>query len=76
MQKICEFLSIPYSELFEDIFGVFRVTGDSGRSSDIIGSRERIAPEDVLNQCKNSKEYQKICDAGWYAKQDIVNGIK
>jgi hypothetical protein len=67
MQKICEFLSIPYSELFEDIFGVFRVTGDSGRSSDIIGSRERIAPEDVLNQCKNSKEYQKICDAGWYA---------
>jgi hypothetical protein len=76
MQKICEFLSIPYSELFEDIFGVFRVTGDSGRSSDIIGSRERIAPEDVLLQCKNSKEYQKICDAGWYAKQDVVNGIK
>jgi hypothetical protein len=76
MQKICKFLSIPYSELFEDIFGVFRVTGDSGRSSDIIASRERIAPEDVLNQCKNSKEYQKICDAGWYAKQDIVNGIK
>jgi hypothetical protein len=66
MQKICEFLSIPYSDIFEDIFGVFRVTGDSGRSSDIIGSRERIAPEDVLNQCKNSKEYQKICDAGWY----------
>jgi hypothetical protein len=75
MQKICKCLSIPYSELFEDIFGVFRVTGDSGRSSDIIGSRERIAPEDVLNQCKNSKEYQKICDAGWYAKQDVVNGI-
>jgi hypothetical protein len=73
MQKICEFLSIPYSELFEDIFGVFRVTGDSGRSSDIIGSRERIAPEDLLLQCKNSKEYQKICDAGWYAKQDVVN---
>jgi hypothetical protein len=67
MQKICEFLSIPYSELFEDIFGVFRVTGDSGRSSNIIGSRERIAAEDVLNQCENSKEYQKICDAGWYA---------
>jgi hypothetical protein len=66
MQKICEFLSIPYSELFEDIFGVFRVTGDSGRSSDTIGNRERIAPDDVLNQCKNSKEYQKICDAGWY----------
>jgi hypothetical protein len=66
MQKICEFLFIPYSELFEDILGVFRVTGDSGRSSDIIGSRDRIASEDVLNQCKNSNEYQKICDAGWY----------
>jgi hypothetical protein len=66
MQKICEFLSIPYSDIFEDIFGVFRVTGDSGRSSDTIGSRERIAPENVLNQCKNSNEYQKICDARWY----------
>jgi hypothetical protein len=76
MQKICEFLSIPYSELFEDIFGVFRVTGDSGRSSDIIGSRERIAPEDVLNQCKNSKEYQKICDAGWYHSPEFYPELK
>jgi hypothetical protein len=76
MQKICEFLSIPYSELFEDIFGVFRVTGDSGRSSVIIGSRERIAPEYVLNQCKNSKEYQKICDAGWYNAPEIDAELK
>jgi hypothetical protein len=67
MQKLCEFLSIPYSDLFEDIFGVFRVTGDSGRSADVIGSRDRIAPDDILQQCQNSKEYQKICDAGWYA---------
>jgi hypothetical protein len=76
MQKICEYLSIPYSELFEDIFGVFRVTGDSGRSSDTIGSRERIAPEDVLNQCKNSKEYQKICDAGWYGCPEFDPELK
>jgi hypothetical protein len=76
MQKICECLSIPYSELFEDIFDVFRVTGDSGRSSDIIGSRERIAPEDVLNQCKNSKEYQKICDAGWYAMPEFDSELE
>jgi hypothetical protein len=76
MQKICEFLLIPYSELFEDIFGVFRVTGDSGRSSDTIGSRERIAPDDVLNQCKDSKEYQKICDAGWYVCPEFDPELK
>ncbi|MDB4279704.1 sulfotransferase [Paraglaciecola sp.] len=76
MQKICECLSIPYSELFEDIFGVFRVTGDSGRSADIIGSRDRIASEDVLNQCKDSKEYQKICDAGWYNSSEYEPELK
>ena len=76
MQKICECLSIPYSELFEDIFGVFRVTGDSGRSSDTIGSRERIAPEDILRQCQSSKEYQKICDAGWYNAPEFDAELK
>jgi hypothetical protein len=67
MKEMCEFLAIPYSDFFEDIFDVFRVTGDSGRSADVIGSRERIAPDDVLRQCQNSKEYKKICDAGWYS---------
>jgi hypothetical protein len=52
------------------------VTGDSGRSSDTIGRRERIAPEDVLNQCKNSKEYQKICDAGWYGCPEFDPELK
>jgi len=76
IQNICECLSIPYSELFEDIFGVFRVTGDSGRSSDIIGSRERIAPEDILKECQGSKEYQKICDAGWYNHPEFEPELK
>jgi Asp-tRNA(Asn)/Glu-tRNA(Gln) amidotransferase C subunit len=67
MREVCEHLAIPYSDFFEDIFGVFRVTGDSGRSSDVIGRRDRIAPDDILKQCGNSKEYQKICDAGWYS---------
>ncbi|MFV8421775.1 hypothetical protein, partial [Vibrio parahaemolyticus] len=35
-RKISKALELPFSEEFEDIFGMFTVTGDSGRSSETI----------------------------------------
>ena len=48
MQSITHALNIPFDEVFEDVFGMFKVTGDSGRSSDVIGDRERQVPSDIM----------------------------
>jgi hypothetical protein len=55
LYEICKFLHLNFYSLGTGIFSLFQVTGDSGRASDSIGSRVRIAPEDVLLQCKNYK---------------------
>ena len=39
MEQITEILDIEYSPYFEDVFSIFNVTGDSGRSGDHIHAR-------------------------------------
>jgi hypothetical protein len=41
MRNICDTLQVPFSEQFADLFDVFRLTGDSGRSGATIGERPR-----------------------------------
>jgi hypothetical protein len=41
MKEICEVLHLPFNEDFEDLFGLFAITGDSGRKSDVISERTR-----------------------------------
>ncbi|WP_426415783.1 sulfotransferase [Aestuariirhabdus sp. LZHN29] len=60
MQSISKALDLPFDETFEDVFGMFKVTGDSGRSADVIGKRERIAPEDILKESEKSEFYKKF----------------
>lgn len=39
MQQLCAWLDLPFSPDFVDLFGVFAMSGDSGRSGDQIGPR-------------------------------------
>ena len=48
MQAITDKLELPFNETFEDVFGIFKVTGDSGRSSDVIGERPRVADDGLI----------------------------
>jgi hypothetical protein len=41
MQRVCSDLDIPFSEDFIHLFGVFALSGDSGRTSDQIQKRAR-----------------------------------
>ncbi|WP_269520974.1 sulfotransferase [Alteromonas sp. BMJM2] len=61
MKKICDALALPYDESFVETFGVFDVTGDSGRTSDVIGERIRDIPEALVAESQRSENYEKIC---------------
>jgi hypothetical protein len=56
---ICHRLDLQFDETFENIFSLFKVTGDSGRKSDVISERERIAPQAIIEESENSPFYQK-----------------
>jgi len=64
IKAITKALDIPFDDTFEDIFSMFKVTGDSGRKSDIIGGRERVVPEGILAESLTSEWYKKIYYAG------------
>lgn len=60
MTEICKSLSVPYSNYFEEIFDLFNMTGDSGRSSSVITERPRV---------ELSKEFRKEIDMSQYFKK-------
>lgn len=63
MVHICDALCIPYDEVFEDIFSLFNVSGDSGRSGDTISERSRIEmPEHLVREIGESSHYQLLID--------------
>jgi hypothetical protein len=43
LRQLTTQLDLPFDDNFEEIFGCFRVTGDSGRSSDIISKRDKLS---------------------------------
>lgn len=61
MQQIVSELDLKFDDTFEDVFDIFKVTGDSGRSSNIISPRERATlSADYLEEIKSSKAYDEL----------------
>ncbi|WP_157960375.1 hypothetical protein [Marinimicrobium alkaliphilum] len=61
MLGVCEALSLPFDDSFEDTFGAFRVSGDSGRKGDLISERKREVVSDELEKelCR-SEGYRRL----------------
>lgn len=58
MSDICARLALPFSDQFESLFGVFRLTGDSGRTSDRIEPRQpRPIDPDMASEMEASMHY-------------------
>ncbi len=63
MRKFCEILELPYTDEFVDAFGVFRVTGDSGRKGEVIESRDRKPLESgLLREVSESHSYLSLVE--------------
>ncbi|WP_108947114.1 hypothetical protein [Shewanella halifaxensis] len=61
MQDLTKALDLPFDSSFEDIFGIFKVTGDSGRTADFITIREsRVSDLNELEIMKNTENLKKI----------------
>ncbi|MEP2651490.1 MAG: hypothetical protein ABJH06_05780 [Paraglaciecola sp.] len=67
MEELCKVLEIPFSDNFDSIFGTIRVTGDSGRSSNIISSKtRRKVDESFLKEAAASDSYKTLCNKFGY----------
>ncbi|MFT5380067.1 sulfotransferase [Alteromonas sp.] len=67
IKKLVDKLEMPYSDSFIDTFSAFNVTGDSGRSGDVISPRKRRElSESFLREVKNSKSFKKISNKFGY----------
>ena len=62
MTKICDALGIRYENYFDDIFSLFKVTGDSGRKGDAIGARKKIVDDDLTLEVESSNNYKLVFD--------------
>jgi len=61
MKNISGSLELTFSDSFIDTFSLFRVTGDSGRSGDVIEERKRRdLTNEELNEFSSSKYYAMI----------------
>ncbi|MFM1988722.1 MAG: hypothetical protein RJA99_1679 [Pseudomonadota bacterium] len=71
MRRIVEILEFTQSDDFVDLFGQFRVTGDSGRSSDSIGLRERHPPAVALARAfRGVHVYETLLERLGYSPED------
>lgn len=66
IKVICNVLELPYSDSFIDTFSINKLTGDSGRKSDVISTRERSADDSLMDEASNSSNFNRICKLGWY----------
>jgi hypothetical protein len=71
MQRICESLDLPFNEDFQDIFDLNTLSGDSGRSSNVIQKRDRRQIDDnYQKELNESAWYLKLCE-----KLDYVSSL-
>jgi hypothetical protein len=62
MLKMCEILQLEFTDIFQDIFDQFPVTGDSGRKGETISSRpRRELSAELKMEIKKSKSFAVIC---------------
>lgn len=67
MALICEHLQVPFQPDFGELFDVFRLTGDSGRSATRVGVRTRLRDTDVIAmQASASPRYCELLEALGY----------
>jgi hypothetical protein len=68
IQSICDVLKLPYQEQFENLFGVFKLTGDSGRGSDVIAPRAaRPLDERISAEIAAADHYRELADELGYS---------
>ena len=63
MNNICELLKIPFNDQFTDLFGVFSLTGDSGRKGNSIALRpRRPVSKELAAEVAASENYDILCN--------------
>ena len=63
LETMCDILNLPFDENFHHMFDIFNLTGDSGRSDNVIASRKRRKYDQTfLQNTKESQKYQKLCE--------------
>jgi hypothetical protein len=61
MREVCAHLQLPFSEQFPELFGVFTMSGDSGRKSESIGARTRRESDtEALKEMTSSRHYRRL----------------
>ena len=63
LRSICTALDLPYIDSYRETFSAHRFSGDSGRSSEVIGSRpRRPVSDEVARETKASTAYRGLCE--------------
>lgn len=63
LEGLCRALVLHYRQGFEDLFGIFHLTGDSGRSSEIIAPRpRRPIPKTLVGEVAQARHYEPLLD--------------
>lgn len=69
MRTICDHLDLAFAPGFEDTFSVHALSGDSGRTSAIIGRRaRRVVPPEVIEQL-GAEKFVQLCERLGYDAQ-------
>jgi hypothetical protein len=67
LRQICEILDLQFSDSALDIFDIFSVSGDSGRTGVFINERaRRNVPIEVNEQALSSSHYREACEVLGY----------
>lgn len=68
MKAMCDALALPFNDGFQDLFDVFRFSGDSGRSSRQIAARApRGGETEAREAATQSMHYHKLAERLGYA---------
>lgn len=61
MKRICDLLNLPFNPDFQELFSVHKISGDSGRTGDVIEARPQRSMDAVLlNEIEKSSIYQYV----------------
>jgi Sulfotransferase family len=73
MQDMCDALALPFNEGFEDLFDVFKLSGDSGRSGRRIAPRGPRTDESTHRAAARESGYMRsLCERLGYAIDDVA----
>jgi len=62
VKRICDLLQLPFHPMSLDLIGVLRLSGDSGRSSPVIGPRSRRTVPAKIEADRGSAAYVELCE--------------